>query len=78
MLMLSRKIGEAVILDKKITLRIMDISKSSVRIGFDAPSDILILREELQLEIKKVNIEAKNDKADIDALKTLSKKIKKK
>ncbi len=78
MLILSRKIGEAVVLDEKITVRVIDISKGVVRIGFDAPNDMLILREELEEEIKKANIEAQSIEQDITAIKGLSKKIKKK
>jgi carbon storage regulator len=78
MLILSRKIGEAVVLDEKITIRVLDISKGVVRIGFDAPDDMLILREELEIEIKKANLEAKSNKIDIEAVKSLSKKFKKK
>lgn len=58
MLILSRKVGEAVVLDDKITVRIVDISKGAIRLGIDAPSDVLILREELAQEIKNANIEA--------------------
>ena len=76
MLILSRKIGEAVVLDEKITVRVIDISKGVVRIGFDAPDDMLILREELEEEVKKANIEATSSKKDdIAALKDLSKKL---
>ena len=78
MLILSRKIGEAVVLDEKITVRVIDISKGVVRIGFDAPNDMLILREELEEEVKKANIEAKSTVQDVDVLKGLSGKIKKK
>ncbi len=78
MLILSRKIGEAVVLDEKTTVRIIDISKGVVRIGFDAPNDVLILREELEEEIKQANIEAQKSVENLDALKNLSGKIKKK
>ncbi|HIP30334.1 MAG TPA: carbon storage regulator [Sulfurospirillum arcachonense] len=78
MLILSRKIGEAVVLDEKIIVRVIDISKGVVRIGFDAPNDMLILREELEEEVKKANIEAKSSIKDMAAIKGLSKKFKKK
>lgn len=78
MLILSRKVGEAVVLDEKITVRIIEISKGVVRIGFDAPNDMLILREELELEIKNANLQASNTElGDIAALKNLSKKLEK-
>jgi carbon storage regulator len=77
MLILSRKIGEAIVLDEKVTVRVIDISKGVVRLGFDAPSDMLILREELEEEVKKANIEA-NKKIDDALLQGLGKKISKK
>ena len=78
MLILSRKIGEAVVLDEKITVRVIEVSKGVVRLGFDAPNDMLILREELEEEIKQANIEAQSSTKDMDAIKGLSKKFKKK
>ena len=78
MLILSRKIGEAVVLDEKITVRVIDISKGVVRIGFDAPDDMLILREELEEEVKKANIEATKSVEDLSALNDFSKKLSKK
>lgn len=78
MLILSRKVGEAVVLDEKITVKIIDISKGVVRIGFDAPEDMLILREELEEEVKKANIEATKSIEDLSALKDISKKLSKK
>jgi carbon storage regulator len=78
MLILSRKIGEAVVLDEKITVRVIEVSKGVVRLGFDAPNDMLILREELEEEIKQANIEAQSSVQDVNAVKNLSKKFKKK
>ena len=78
MLILSRKIGEAVVLDEKITVRVIEVSKGVVKLGFDAPNDMLILREELEEEIKQANLEAKTSMEDLKAIKGLSKKFKKK
>ena len=78
MLILSRKVGEAVVLDEKVTVRIIDIAKGVVRIGFEAPDDMLILREELEEEVKKANIEATSSSKDLEALKDFSKQFKKK
>lgn len=77
MLILSRKIGEAIVLDEKVTVRVIEISKGIVKLGFDAPNDMLILREELEEEVKKANQQA-NQEIDTDALMGLSQKISKK
>lgn len=49
MLVLTRRVGEAVYLgdDQKIEVRVLGISKGQVRLGFTAPTDMLILREEV-------------------------------
>ena len=75
MLVLTRKIGEGVVLNENITVRIIDISKGVVKLGFDAPKDMLILREELARAIKEANIES-NRSVSHDALLDLSKKLK--
>ena len=75
MLILTRKIGEGVVLNENITVRIVEISKGVVKLGFDAPKDMLILREELEQAIKETNIEASKN-ANHDALLSLSEKLK--
>jgi carbon storage regulator CsrA len=47
MLVLSRKIGEKIIIDGRITLQVVAISGNKVRLGIVAPPDVEILREEL-------------------------------
>ena len=48
MLVLSRKIGESVLLDKgKISIYILGIEKGRIKIGIEAPDDVDIRRNEL-------------------------------
>ena len=47
MLVLSRKEGERIMLGDSIVLTIVRVSGDRVRLGIQAPSDMLILREEL-------------------------------
>ena len=54
MLVLSRKKGETVIItvgDQRIRVMLVDIRGDKVRLGFDAPKDVTIHREEIQGEI---------------------------
>ncbi len=74
MLILSRKAGEEIILGNDIVIKITEISKSTVKIGIQAPKETLILRGELKEKIKKINQEATKS-WDINKLQTLSKKI---
>jgi carbon storage regulator len=49
MLVLTRKVGEAVLIGKfgEIEVRVMSLLEGQVRIGFSAPRDIPIHREEV-------------------------------
>lgn len=76
MLVLSRKIGESILLDDKITIKVMDISKGIVRIGIDAPKEMLILRKELEEAVKETNIKAVKN-VGLSDLSSLSEKLKK-
>ncbi len=50
MLVLSRKESERIMLGESIVLTIVRISGDRVRLGIEAPSDMLILRDELEPE----------------------------
>lgn len=54
MLVLSRKEGEGIRVGGGIVVRVVRAGKGSVRIGIEAPADVLIAREELSLEIPRV------------------------
>jgi carbon storage regulator len=50
MLVLSRKESERIMLGDSIVLTIVRISGDRVRLGIEAPSDLVILRTELETE----------------------------
>lgn len=75
MLILTRKIGEGIVLNENVTVKIIDISKGMVKLGFEAPKDMLILREELQLAVKEANTLASKGVSE-GLLSDLSKKLK--
>lgn len=75
MLILTRKIGEGIVLNENVTIRVVEISKGVVKLGIDAPKEMLILREELELAVKQSNIEASKSVSN-DSLLGLSKKFK--
>lgn len=60
MLVLSRKNSEAVIINDNIRVVVVSINKDEgkVRLGFDAPSNIAVHREEVWLEIQKERVDA--------------------
>lgn len=75
MLILTRKIGEGIVLNDDVKIHVMEISKGLVKLGIDAPKNMLILREELANAIKETNLEA-NKSVDATILRSLSQKLK--
>ncbi len=47
MLVLSRKLSEAVLIGKDIRIVVVSIDRGKVRLGIEAPKEVLVLREEL-------------------------------
>ena len=47
MLVLSRKIGEKIVIGSDVTITVVAVQGNKVRIGIDAPEHITILRGEL-------------------------------
>ena len=76
MLILSRKLGESILLDDKITITVIEVSKGVVKLGIDAPKEMMILRKELKDVVKEANIKAA-EQIDLNQLAQLSLKLKK-
>jgi len=47
MLVLSRKAGEAIVLGGNIKVYVLSIEHDRIKLGVDAPADVLVLRSEL-------------------------------
>jgi carbon storage regulator len=47
MLVLSRKVGEEIIIGNNIRVTVLSVRGNQIRLGFSAPSDVTIHREEL-------------------------------
>ena len=47
MLVLTRKIGERIIIDNRIVVEVMAVQGQRIRLGVTAPADVSIMREEL-------------------------------
>ena len=62
MLVLSRKESEKIMLGDSIVLTIVRVSGDRVRLGIEAPSDMLILRKELD----QADFQASNKATTID------------
>ncbi len=58
MLYLSRKVGEAVIVNNEIEIRVVAIRGRSVKLGFHFPPTASVLREEVFRQIERENAAA--------------------
>lgn len=55
MLALTRKKDEALIIDGKIKIQVLDIQDGKVKLGIEAPKEVSIHREEVYVEITENN-----------------------
>ena len=76
MLVLARKLDEAIIIGDNISIKVISIDKGVVKLGIEAPRDISIIRNELLEDVKDLNIAASKEHSR-DDLSLLSKIIKK-
>lgn len=58
MLILSRKIGETVVIDGQIRVKIVRLEGDSVKIGIEAPASVSVHRQEVYDEIQQSNKQA--------------------
>lgn len=52
MLVLTRKVGQRVLIGENVAVTIVRVSQGTVRLGIEAPPETPIVREELQLELE--------------------------
>ena len=80
MLVLTRKIGQSIVINDNIEVTILEVKGESVRLGIEAPKEVTIYRHEIYEEIKKENLKTAQQSSleDIsvafDMLKSYSKK----
>lgn len=55
MLILTRRLGESIIIEDNIKITVVDINKQQVKLGIDAPKNITIHREEVARKVKEEN-----------------------
>jgi len=66
MLILTRKVGESIVIANDIIVKVVETGKNSIRIGIDAPREISILRQEVFDAIQKENILSSQGADNID------------
>ncbi len=58
MLILTRKIGESLIIGDQIRITVLEVRGRQVRLGVQAPGDVVVLREELVQRLAEENLAA--------------------
>lgn len=58
MLVLSRRVGESVVLGDDITVTVLEVRGDVVRIGVDAPRSVAVNRAELLTQLADTNAES--------------------
>lgn len=71
MLIITRKEGESFLIGDNVEITITKVADGNVKIGIEAPREMIILRKELYKEIESENINSA--KFDVNLLKALKK-----
>lgn len=72
MLVLSRKVGEQIVIGEDIVLTVVDVRGDTVRLGIAAPRHVTVNRAEVLRAVEEANRDAaRADDADLDTLRAL-------
>jgi len=68
LLVLSRKVDQTIVIQHNITIKILEITGDRVKLGINAPRDVVILRQELQDEVRQENLRAARPSTEVSPL----------
>ena len=76
MLVLSRKLDESIVIGDGIVVKVISVEKGVVKLGFDAPKNLSIVRSELLEDVKESNRAASKEieLSDLTSLGAIFKK----
>ena len=64
MLVLSRRVGESVVIGDDVVISVLEVRGDVVRIGVEAPRHVQVRRQELVVEVEEVNRASASPSAD--------------
>ena len=64
MLVLSRRVGESIVIGEDITITVIEVRGDVVRLGVDAPRSVRVHRAELLAQLAATNQEAASPSAE--------------
>ncbi len=64
MLILTRRVGETLMIGDDVTVTVLGVKGNQVRIGVNAPKDVAVHREEIYERIRKENDLGETNKVD--------------
>ena len=71
MLALSRKKGEALMINNDIEITVLEVKGEQVKIGIAAPKEVPVYRKEVYIQIQEANKEASANTTGIEQLASL-------
>lgn len=67
MLVLTRKLGETIVIGDNIVVKVVDIHGKQIRLGIEAPTEITIFRGEIYERIKEEQRKSKESQEEKEA-----------